>query len=158
MRNWLELPSWIHAWVLLLVGVWNLTVFGFIRWCVFWSSFEPSSPTLLFKLRNWLLAGPLGLDYIHDQVMREVRSTLIRLPRRFFERSDSAGALSAQETSWLAQEPLKRHTSVPPNALVRPFEKCASKTDPARLQRRCSVVVGPSEVESHSDEAGAASS
>ena len=76
---------------------------------------ESSSGSLV---RMLLLAGPLGLDNSGNiKLLQGVRSTLLRLPRQFFERADSAGALSAQETSCLAREPLKRHSPVPPNAL-----------------------------------------
>ena len=49
-----------------------------------------------------LLAGPLGLDNSGNiKLLQEVRRTVLRLPRRFFERADSAGALSAHVTGRL---------------------------------------------------------
>ena len=104
------------------------------------------------KVVVMFLAGPLAVisNYARSSAANasSTSTTVIRARRlgRCFERSGDVVCCSG--ASQKAQS----------KCVIRPVEKCASNMDPARLQRRCSVVVGPSEVESHSNEAGAASS
>ena len=116
----LRLPHLKCLLLLLLLSYLLIIIPAYWQWQIIIPAYYHTCLLAVADYHTCLLAGPLGLDNSGNiKLLQGVRRpTLLRLPqRRFFERADSAGALSAQETSCLAQEPLKRHSQVPPDAL-----------------------------------------